>query len=59
MNRFFRPLTALVFLLATPIATHAVVSVDVPEPGALALLGLGLAGVILGRRSKQAKSGEQ
>ncbi|HKT85862.1 MAG TPA: PEP-CTERM sorting domain-containing protein [Novosphingobium sp.] len=48
--RSFRYFPALACALSTPVTAHAATGISLPEPGSLALLGMGVAGVILGRR---------
>lgn len=48
--RLSRYIPALACALFMPVAAHAADSASLPEPSSLALLGIGVAGVLLGRR---------
>jgi hypothetical protein len=48
--RSFRYLSALLTPFLAPAAAHASDTTSLPEPSSLVLLGIGVVGVILGRR---------
>lgn len=50
MRIAIRSILALAISLLFAVPAYAANSTDVPEPGALTLLSLGVAGVLIGRR---------